>query len=222
MALVLTLFLLITLLLVDTVLGRIDSAVALGVTGLSTALTLQYSLQASGLAGRYQVMVAIAVGIGLMANLALIIMRVMQSDIPDHQGRWEVRALGPVWVLIALLTPLASNRRLLKHRRVSLNTLFAAVASYLQIAIGFALLYQVIDSYSSEPFFGRAVPSTVYMYYSLTTISTLGFGDFTAATNLGRAASVTEALMGQIYLVIVVAMLVGLFIGSRDTKPDRG
>jgi hypothetical protein len=41
------------------------------------------------------------------------------------------------------------------------------------------------------------------------------------ADNPGRAASVIEALMGQIYLVVVVAMLVGLFISSRDTKTER-
>lgn len=213
--LILTLLLLITLLLVDTRLGRIDPVIAGGVIGFSTALTLQYSLEASGLARRYRLVVAIAVGIGLAANLAVIVVRFIWSDTPDY---WGTRVLGPVWVLIALLTPVASNRRLLKHRTVTLNTLFAAIASYLQIAIGFALLYQLMDNYSGEPFFGRVVASTVYMYFSLTVISTLGFGDYTAADNLGRAASVIEALMGQIYLVVVVAMLVGLFISSRDSK----
>lgn len=217
-ALILTLFLLITLLLVDTRLGRIDPVIAGGVVGLSTALTLLYSLEASGLARRYRLMVAIAVGIGLAANLAVIVVRFIWPDIPDY---WGIRVLGPVWVLIALLTPVASNRRLLKHRTVTLNTLFAAIASYLQIAIGFALLYQLMDNYSGEPFFGRVVASTTYMYYSLTVISTLGFGDYSAVDSPGRAASVIEALMGQIYLVVVVAMLVGLFIGSRDSKADQ-
>jgi hypothetical protein len=216
--LLLTLFLLITLLLVDTRLGGIDPVIAGGVVGLLAALTLLYSLEASGLARRYRLMVAITVGIGLAANLAVIVVRFIWPDTPAY---WGTRVLGPVWVLIALMTPVASNRRLLKHRTVTLNTLFAAIASYLQIAIGFALLYQLMDNYSGEPFFGRVVASTVYMYYSLTVISTLGFGDYAAGDNVGRAASVIEALMGQIYLVVVVAMLVGLFISSWDSKTDR-
>jgi len=215
LALVLTLLLLITLLLVDTRLGRIDPVLATGVVGLSTAITLQYSLRASGLAKRYQRMVAIALGVGLMANLAVIVARVIWANIPDY---WGTHILGPVWVSTALLTPVASTRRLLRHRAVTLNTLFAAIAAYLQIAIAFALLYKLIDDYSDEPFFGRVVPSTVYVYYSLTTISTLGFGDYAAADSPGRAASVIEALIGQIYLVVVIAMLVGLFVSSRDTK----
>jgi hypothetical protein len=47
------------------------------------------------------------------------------------------------------------------------------------------------------------------------TLATLGYGDYTAAGTFGRTASVVEAIMGQLYLVTVVALLVGQLVGRR-------
>ena len=57
------------------------------------------------------------------------------------------------------------------------------------------------------------------MYFSLTTMTTTGFGDLTAATNLGRRLTTTEAVVGQIFLVTLVALLVGLYAQERR-RPD--
>jgi hypothetical protein len=46
------------------------------------------------------------------------------------------------------------------------------------------------------------------LYYSFTTLTTVGYGDFTARTNLGHTLSVSEALTGQIYLVTIVSLVV--------------
>ena len=53
------------------------------------------------------------------------------------------------------------------------------------------------------------------MYFSLATITTTGYGDFTAASELGRLLAMAEAVTGQVYLVTFVAMLVGLFAANR-------
>jgi hypothetical protein len=53
------------------------------------------------------------------------------------------------------------------------------------------------------------------MYFSLTTITTTGFGDLTAASPFGRLLAMWEAVTGQVYLVTFVAMLVGLFAANR-------
>jgi hypothetical protein len=52
-------------------------------------------------------------------------------------------------------------------------------------------------------------------YYSLTVLTTTGFGDFTAAQPLGRALAVLEMLVGQLYLVTVIGLLVGNFAARR-------
>jgi len=63
------------------------------------------------------------------------------------------------------------------------------------------------------PFFAFADRASAadYMYFSFSTLATLGYGDLMARTNLGRMLAVTEALCGQMYLVTVVALLVSNF-----------
>ena len=51
-------------------------------------------------------------------------------------------------------------------------------------------------------------PAVDFIYFSFTTLTTTGYGDFTAGTSLGRMLAISEALVGQIYLVSVVALLV--------------
>ena len=48
----------------------------------------------------------------------------------------------------------------------------------------------------------------IRLYFSYVTLATLGYGDYTPAANVGRTLAVLEALLGQIYLVTVVALLV--------------
>ena len=62
------------------------------------------------------------------------------------------------------------------------------------------------------------------MYFSLVTITTVGYGDFSPAGVIGRAAAGLEAIIGQVYLVVVVAYIVALFTanraGMRDPTPS--
>jgi hypothetical protein len=73
----------------------------------------------------------------------------------------------------------------------------------------------------SGPFFagGQPVNSQTLQYFSFTTLTTLGYGDFTAAGSLGRALAVLEALAGQVFLATLVARLVSAYAGSRRRPP---
>ena len=55
------------------------------------------------------------------------------------------------------------------------------------------------------------------LYFSVTTLATVGYGDFTAASNLGHTLSVSEALLGQVYLVTIVSLIVGN-LGRRRVR----
>ena len=59
------------------------------------------------------------------------------------------------------------------------------------------------------------------MYFSFTTLTTTGYGDFAPATSVGKAISVVEMLLGQLYLVTVIGLLIGNFIGRRQ-RGDTG
>jgi hypothetical protein len=58
-----------------------------------------------------------------------------------------------------------------------------------------------------------------FLYFSFVTLTTVGFGDRTAAGDLGRMLAVTEALLGQLYLLTVVALVIGNIGRERDRPP---
>jgi uncharacterized membrane protein len=120
---------------------------------------------------------------------------------------WAIPVVG---AFVALGAPVAIIRRLLKHRRVTFQTVLGALCLYLLAAMFFAFLYSALDALGAEPFFrqSRNPDAIDFLYFSFTTITTTGYGDLTAESDLGRMVAVTEALIGQLYLVTVVALLV--------------
>ncbi len=128
-------------------------------------------------------------------------------------------SLGPtaarlITALLVALAPGAIVHGLIqdvKQNGVSLHTMFGVLCIYLLIGSLFAFAYGLIDSVGSQPFFAQHETGTTkdFLYFSFVTITTVGYGDLTAATNLGRSLAIAEALTGQIYLVTVVAAIVG-------------
>ena len=90
------------------------------------------------------------------------------------------------------------------------HTIAGALAIYLIIGLSYAYLYATIAAFAEPNFFAGDREDTIanFLYFSYVTQATLGYGDFVAATRLGRTFAVTEALLGQLYLVTVVAVLV--------------
>lgn len=183
------------------------------IVNFTVGLTLIYSLRASGLARRYLNPITVLLVISILASTLILVVNYFW---PGSISLVGFKGISPLWVFIAIITPLASTWRLLRHKQVTINTLYAAISSYLQIAIAFAFIYLYIASNSSELFFGQVERTTSFMYYSLTTISTVGYGDLYTTNEIGRALSAAEATIGQIYLVVLVAMLVGIFVNSKS------
>ncbi len=122
---------------------------------------------------------------------------------------------GIVTVLLVALAPLAIATGVIRGVRaegaVTLHTMFGVLCIYLLIGVLFAQGYDLVGDAQSEPFFASGIDANVsdYLYFSFATLTTVGYGDLSAATDLGRSAAITEALIGQIYLVTVVAVIVG-------------
>jgi len=72
-----------------------------------------------------------------------------------------------------------------------------APLAYLQIAVAYAFAFQALDAVTALPLFGVQVPTTSYMYASLTALSTLGYGDLVPVTELGRLVAVSEGSSGK-------------------------
>lgn len=118
-------------------------------------------------------------------------------------------------VLLVALAPFAIATGVVRGVRaegaVTLHTMFGVLCIYLLIGMLFALAYGLVGDAQSEPFFTSGINPQFpdYLYFSYATLTTVGYGDLAAATDLGRSVAITEALIGQIYLVTVVAVIVG-------------
>ena len=117
-------------------------------------------------------------------------------------------ALAPPAVVIGLW------RNLCATGTVTVAVLAGVLCLYLLVGLFFAFTYIAVQNLGGAPFFanGDGATSTRWLYFSFVTMTTVGCGDFTARTNLGHTLAVTEALLGQIYLVTVVAAIVGRLV----------
>jgi prepilin signal peptidase PulO-like enzyme (type II secretory pathway) len=123
-------------------------------------------------------------------------------------------AAGIVALLYVLLTPPAIATGVVKQFReegaVTIHSMFGVLCLYLMIGLIFAVTFGVLQDVSDTDFFTIAnAGRDDFLYFSFATLTTVGYGDLVAATNLGRSLAITEALLGQIYLVTVVALIVG-------------
>jgi hypothetical protein len=122
--------------------------------------------------------------------------------------------------VLAVAIPLSLVRgllRLVASEGVTLQAVAGALAIYLLIGLLFAWLIGIVIDLGGEPYFAGGTNGTEgeRAYYSLSVLTTTGFGDFTAAEPLGRALAVLEMLVGQLYLVTVIGLLVGNFAARR-------
>ena len=100
---------------------------------------------------------------------------------------------------------------------------FAAMRSFRAVLEHQGFAFTAIGTFDSRAFFAQQSNATVadYLYFSFVTMTTTGYGDLTAAHGLGRALAVLEALIGQLYLVTVIALLVSnLSRRGRATQPE--
>ena len=133
---------------------------------------------------------------------------------------------GIVGALLAFAGPVVILRRIRHHARIDAETIAASLCIYLLAGIFFAYVYRVTDALAG-PFFVQKVGTGAvdFVYFSFVTMTTLGYGDLTPRSDLGRMLSISEALLGQIYLVAVVALLVGNMgraevVAGHDDGPD--
>lgn len=125
-------------------------------------------------------------------------------------------------LLFFLLTGTTILKRVLEPGPIDANRLQAAVSAYLLLGFGWALVYSTIEHLAPGSFqddlarggHEHAVLAGFphLIYYSFATLTTLGYGDVIPTSTLARSFSTLEAVIGQLYLALLVARLVGLHI----------
>jgi hypothetical protein len=114
---------------------------------------------------------------------------------------------------------------LLKEHKVTLDVIYGAVAVFLLMALMWAFIFDVIETLQSGSFQVTVDHSQGtrihFLYYSFVTITTVGYGDILPVSLIARAFSILEMVVGQFYLIILVARLVGINITQSMEKKSE-
>jgi hypothetical protein len=125
--------------------------------------------------------------------------------------------LLPVALLVTATLPVTLVR-VLRHGRVTHQTVAGALCTYVLLGLLFAFLYLAVNEFVAASFFVQpgAHSQPEYVYFSFVALTTLGFGDLSPAVGLPQALTVLEALVGQVFLVTLVARLVTLWVRQAE------
>jgi len=192
-----------------------QEAIGATVVNALVGVMLVLAIRSAGVSRRWVRVVDIVVAVGVAL---LFILLIIELSTGQDGGGGIGTSPSFIVVILALFSPIAVVSRLVQHRSITIATLLGAVTGFLLIANGFNFAFRAVDSVSSTPFFGMEQSSTSFMYFSLVTVTTLGYGDLSPATEVARLLATTEAIIGQVYLVTVVAMAVGLFAQQRSLR----
>lgn len=117
-----------------------------------------------------------------------------------------------------IATPVVILRRVGTHDQVTATTIWGAIGAYLAFGLAFSLMYSAVHQADPTAFANMADPRLGDTnYFSFVTMTTLGYGDITPLGAIPRALVIMQTLVGQIYLVVVVARVVSL-LGKPYTK----
>ena len=190
------------LILVGYVLSGVESnRFLLAVNSFLWVALLLTTLWSPGVPKRLRRIGSVATILVLLATLSL---GFVSSELADG---WRLILLG----IAQFAALLAILNRVSRHRQVTFQTVMGGVAAYALIAFVMAALYHGMDLLTGTTFLNGVVSDGDYVYFSFVTLTTVGYGDITAATDVAKRLVVVEAFVGQVFLVALVARLVSLW-----------
>ena len=148
--------------------------------------------------------------------IALVIAR-----LASERGAFPVN-FGLVLALfgvVGLSAAASALRFVINSERVDQQTIYAALSTYLLAGLFFGLIYQALEfiwpgSISSP----EKLTDESAAYFSFVTLASLGYGDILPVSGLARGVAIFEVIGGQLFLVVMVARLVGLFVDQKEAR----
>jgi hypothetical protein len=180
---------------------------------LATSLTSVVALASSHVRPR-----AVRASIGLSA---LTIVLALAAAASDEKTLLNLASVIQICLLAAAMT--AVLWRVVSSAEVGSRTILGAISVYTVLGILFTFLYGTIDRIQGGPFFENVThPSgSDFIFFSYTTLTTTGYGNLVPAGQPGRMISGLEMMLGQIFLVTLVAGLVSLWRPGEALRRRR-
>ena len=126
-------------------------------------------------------------------------------------------------IILTIVVTKSTLMFIIKSETVTRAVVYAGMLLYILIAQLWAMVYMLLYLITPASFNlpGGQGNLLVFEYYSFVTLTTLGFGDITPLTNVAKMFSVLEAVVGQLYLVVVIAWLVGMGVARESGNSNQ-
>ncbi len=112
-----------------------------------------------------------------------------------------------------------------RSEKVTVDLIYGAVSVYWLLGLVFAFIYVLLEVFFPGSFIGNKLEAdsigsslSSFVYFSFVTLTTLGYGDISPLSRVAGVLSYLEAILGQLYLAIMVARLVGMYLVHSQTK----
>jgi hypothetical protein len=150
-------------------------------------------------------------------------------------GRFLVATLGEtlisvghgIWTFVGLLAAAKALRSALRGTSIESEHIYAALSAYLLAGLSFGVLYWALErTWPGSLLYSGGIVDRFSeqdgVYFSFVTLATLGYGDFVPKTEVARGLAMLEAVVGQLYLAVMVARLVSLYVSGTAAKKSVG
>ena len=161
----------------------------------------------------------------IIAAILLIptLLAVWTEDIPTNNTLLTIGYIcGLIVFAFAVISILVY---IFSEQVVTRQTISAAVVVYLLLALMWTFIYRLMENLYPASFaiaHSKLLDAeNIYLYFSLVTITTLGYGDITPIGRQVISLAVLEAITGQIYLVVVVAWFVGMYVSKSQSNNGK-
>jgi len=159
-------------------------------------------------------------------GVALVLVIELSTFVQALVGRQGNDGTSYLMFVLVLIAPLVILSRIMRHEVIGMETILGALCIYVLLGIAFAGIYFGINDAEPLGFFAQPGPKTNvdFLYFSFITQTTVGYGDLTPGTDAGRVIVTFEALIGQVFLVTLVARLVSMYGHAlhRGETPSQG
>jgi len=160
--------------------------------------------------------------IAMLAGVPTVL-GIAERLVGESDARLALETARDVYTGLALLYVVWRGLvRLVGQSAVTAETIAVAICAYLLIGLAWQSLYEACVTLSPGAFGDARVQGSDLFYFSYVTLTTLGYGDITPKMPVARSLAVVEAIVGQMYVAVVIARLVATYLGTPAGDDARG
>jgi hypothetical protein len=147
--------------------------------------------------------------------VVVVVLAVVTSPLTPASPELSLRLSRVVGLGLAVAIPVRIARDVARSRRITMDTVAAGLCVYLLLGLAFGYAHVLVSGWIPDAY-STTLTDQDAMYLSFVTLTTVGFGDVVPLLGPARAVTILEGVMGQLYLVSVVAVLVGNLGRERE------